>query len=222
MGPVNDEAAPALLVLPFRDREAFRRNLSLPKGRPALFVDGEVELAVGASLLLEVQFLNDGVHLSTDAVLAFRRRASQVGQSLRPGVGIELVPGPDTDLLLGYAKGMRLLARGDRRFGVKIKTRCTHPEGACWGHLRDLSDSGAALVADAPVMTGDHIELRLYPPGSFLGVKAGAEVKWTAEHDFGVQFACDSDRAARKIHDLVERERQRRRDAPRLRLVPAR
>ena len=71
-----------------------------------------------------MQFLDDGVHLSTDSVLAFRRLSSQVGHSLRPGVGVELIPGPDTQLLLDYARGKRLLARGARRFGVKMKARC--------------------------------------------------------------------------------------------------
>ena len=153
-----NDLAPALLVLPFRDREAFRRNLELRGQRPSLFVDGEIELAVGATMIVEVQFLDDGVHLSTGAVLAYRRRGSHVGSALRPGVGVELIPGPDTDLLLDYARGKRLLARGARRFEVKMKARCKHEEGATWvtgppGDLQSKLDYGSA-GSDGVVLEG--------------------------------------------------------------------
>ena len=204
------KARPTVLM-PLRNRAAFREHYFDKDGRGGVFVQGDVAVELGEEVDLEVHFLEEQVSLRIRGQARWRRAANSRRRNVLPGVGIEFLPeeAHARDLLLQFVDGkdLGLIIRSGRRFGVNVRIKVRQDGATLVDTTDDLSEGGAFILSEDPIPVGSRVELRLLPPGSLLGVGVKAVVAWRRDEGrrgFGVEFLFDSDRQRRRVARLVE------------------
>ena len=81
-----------------------------------------------------------------------------------------------------------MIVRQVPRFTVQLPVLFNGDRGGL-GTIQDLSVNGCLIVSDTPVEPGDYLCLWLYLPHDVSPIVIeGAEVRWSAEEQFGVCF----------------------------------
>lgn len=206
--PLPVHARPTLM-LPLRNREAFR-ELYVDKGATSgLFIEGDLDVELGEPIDVELHFLEEQVHFRLRGEARWRRSHGS-RRGVPQGVGVELLPeeARTKALLLDFVDGkeMSLVVRTARRYGVTLEVKVKQGGTFITDRTDDISEGGAFILSDDPVPVGSRIELKLLPPGAWLGIGVKAVVAWKREQGrrgFGVEFQFDSERQRRRVSKLV-------------------
>jgi hypothetical protein len=178
--------------------------------RDELFLAEALDCAVGEEVALDLYFDHSGYAFRVQARV-ISRRLTQAG-NLPPGARVAILrsAGSLAAMIVSHAKGdeihyhPRTGPRIDCSFPVRL--RSTHGSGR--GEVVDLASGGMRISGIQPPPLGTPVQLKIYPPGTFLGLALKGRVVWLRtqpEAALGVQFQPLTARQARRVGELVER-----------------
>ena len=178
--------------------------------RDELFLAEALDCAVGEEVALDLYFDHSGYAFRVQARV-ISRRLTHAG-NLPPGARVAILrsAGSLAAMIVSHAKGdeihyhPRTGPRIDCSFPVRL--RSTHGSGR--GEVIDLASGGLRISGVVPPPLGTPVQLKLYPPGTILGLALKGRVVWLRtqpEAALGVQFQPLTARLARKVNELVAR-----------------
>lgn len=206
------EAARPQLFLPLRNRAVYREQ-SFDNEQGGLFVPGEVDVALGEVVVLEISFLEEQVRFRIRAAVKWKRPAAS--RRALPGVGLAFLPSEaDTRAQLEAfvdGKSVDHVDRDTRRYALHLEIKV---DGHGTRTTDDLSVGGCFLLWDGePPPVGTTLKLKLSQPGAFFSwITLPAVVCWHRRTDnpgpdtrdgCGVQFQFASDRDRRRTEKLL-------------------
>ncbi len=200
------------LLLPLRNRAAFLDQFFAKGEQGGLFVPGELEVALGEEVDVELQFLDEGVRFHIRAMVKWKR-GPPGRRSLPPGIGIEFLASDrrTQEQLLRFAEGRESVshvARDSRRYALQVDVRITGAAGELSGTTDDISEGGCFVLSDVNLDVGTALDIRLRAAGSLFGwLTVPAVVAWRREQSgrdgMGLQFQFGTERARRKVRKIV-------------------
>jgi Tfp pilus assembly protein PilZ len=213
------ETARPQLFLPLRNRAVFREQ-SFDNDQGGLFVPGDVEVALGEEVVLEISFLEEQVRFRIRAQVKWKRPASAASRRALPGVGLAFLPSEaqTRQQLEDFVDGNAVdhVERDGRRYSLHLEIKV---EGHGSKKTDDLSAGGCFLLwdpadDDAVPAIGTTLRLKLTAPGAFFSwITLPATVCWHrsgGERDgCGVQFQFGSERDRRRTEKLLAALRER-------------
>jgi hypothetical protein len=175
-----------------------------------LFLAEAIDCAVGEEVALDLYFDHTGYAFRVQARV-ISRRLTRAG-SLPPGARIAILPaaGSLAAMILAHARGEEIRyfprtgPRVDCSFPVKVRAGATTGRG----EVVDFALGGIRVAGLAPPPLGTALTLKLYPPGSILGLALRGRVVWHRlgpDANMGVQFVGLTARQTRRIEELVAR-----------------
>lgn len=205
-----------MLLLPLRDRAAFRQQSFDQDDEGGLFIAGDIDVAVGETVELEIQFVAEQVRFRLRTLVRWKRAAGR--RMAPPGVGLTFLPSEQTtrDQLLRFVDGedVRQLERDTLRLPIVAEARLDIPaiDNAAARQLvcqtDDISAGGCFLVVDPAPPIGTLVSVRLKGPGTlFSWLSLDAVVCWSrhggSADGVGVRFILDGDRQRRRLDRLL-------------------
>ena len=176
-----------VLALKIPDRETLRSSLFYQGETFGIFVPGNLDLSVGADLLLQLS-INDKRELSQELrfdlpgkVLWKRHAASG---DLKAGVGVALLEQEYRNELIYYARGESVFQTGRApRYPVALEIKYKATRTVLSNVTQNISEQGALVLTDETLSIGQRIKLRLYFPGKYFPMKLAAKVCWHQERE---------------------------------------
>ncbi|MDP2341301.1 MAG: PilZ domain-containing protein [Deltaproteobacteria bacterium] len=167
--------------MPLRNRAVFREQ-SFENNQGGLFVPGDVDVALGEEVVLEISFLEEQVRFRIRASVKWKRAAA--GRRALPGVGLAFLPSEQStrDQLESFVNGDHVdhVERDTRRYSLHLEIKVD--AGALGQSVRrtdDLSLGGCFLLWDDPPPIGTVVKLKLTAPGAFFSwITLPATVCW--------------------------------------------
>lgn len=199
------------LLLPLQDRAAFLEQFFAKGEQGGLFVPGELEVALGEEVDVELHFVAENVRFHIRALVKWKRGA---GRRLLPaGIGIEFLESDrrTQDQLVRFAEGRESVShveRGSRRYALHVDVRIKNGAGELSGVTDDISEGGCFILTDINLEVGTALEIKVRAVGSLFGwLTVPAQVAWRREQSgrdgMGLQFTFGSDRTRRKVRKIV-------------------
>ncbi len=198
------------MFLPLRNRAVFRAQ-SFENNQGGLFVPGDLDVALGEEVVLEISFLEEQVRFRIRAAVKWKRASA--GRRALPGVGLSFLPSEQAtkDQLDAFVDGDHVdhVERDSRRYSLHLEIKV---DGAGMGQsirrTDDLSLGGCFLLWDDPPPIGTTLKLKLTAPKAFFSwITLPATVCWHRSGDersgCGVQFVFQSDRDRRRTDKLL-------------------
>ena len=175
-----------------------------------LFLAEAIDCAVGEEVFLDLYFDHTGYAFRVQARV-ISRRLTRAG-SLPPGARVAILQSATSlaAMILAHARGEEIRyfprtgARVDCSFPVRIRASAVTGRG----EVVDFAHGGIRVAGLAPPPLGTALALKLYPPGSILGLSLRGRVVWhrlSPDANMGVQFTSLTARQTRRIEDLVAR-----------------
>ncbi len=211
-----NEAARPQLFLPLRNRAVYREQ-SFDNEQGGLFVPGDVDVALGEVVVLEISFLEEQVRFRIRAQVKWKRTASS--RRALAGTGLAFLPSEaqTREQLEAFVDGNAVdhTERDTRRYALHLEIK-VDGDGIQKGTRTtdDLSVGGCFLLWEGePPPVGTTLKLKLSQPGAFFSwITLPAVVCWhrRSEHPgpetrdgCGVQFQFGSDRDKRRTEKLL-------------------
>ena len=208
------------LFLPLRNRTVFRDQYfdHDRSDQGGIFVLGDVDVALGDEVDLEIHFHEEQVRFHIRALVKWKR-ANLGRRSMLPGVGLEFLPSEEGTRaqLLAFVDGQQVahVERESRRYGLHIDARLaaqTHALHNCV--TDDLSEGGCFLLTDQVVPIGSRVSLKLRAPQALFGwVTVDGTVVWRRQEEgrsgLGIEFLFDGNRVREKVRRVVHILRER-------------
>lgn len=205
-----------MLLLPLRDRAAFRQQSFDQDDEGGLFIAGDIDVAVGETVEVEVQFLAEQVRFRLRTLVRWKRAAGR--RAAPPGVGLTFLPSEQStrEQLLRFVDGadIRQLERDTLRLPIVAEARLDIPatddgtarQLVC--QTDDISAGGCFLVVAPAPPIGTVVQVRLKGPGAlFSWLSLEAVVCWARSggnaDGIGVRFILDGDRQRRRLEKLL-------------------
>jgi Tfp pilus assembly protein PilZ len=200
------------LLLPLHNRAVFLEQVFAKGEQGGLFVPGEVDVALGEEVDVELHFVAEDVRFHIRALVKWKRGPTG-RRSLPPGIGIEFLASDrrTQDQLVRFAEGRESVshvARDSRRFALQVDVRIKGAAGELSGTTDDISEGGCFVLTDVNLDVGTALDLKLRSVGSLFGwLTVPAVVAWRREQSgrdgMGLQFQFGSDRVRRKVRKIV-------------------
>lgn len=200
------------LMLPLKNRAAFLEQFFAKGEQGGLFVPGELDVALGEEVDVELQFVEENVRFHIRAMVKWKR-GTLGRRSLPPGVGIEFLASDrrTQDQILRFAEGKESvshIARDSRRYALQVDVRIKNAVGELTGATDDISEGGCFVLTDVNLDVGTALEVKIRAAGSLFGwLTVPAQVAWrreqTGRDGMGLQFQFPSDRMRRKVQKIV-------------------
>ena len=178
--------------------------------RDELFLAEALDCAVGEEVALDLYFDHSGYAFRVQARVV-SRRLTHAG-NLPPGARVAILRsvGSLAAMIVAHAKGdeIHYHPRTGPRVDCSFPVRLRSAHGSGRGEVVDMAAGGMRVSGVAPTPLGTPVQLKLYPPGSFLGLALKGRVVWLRtqpEAALGVQFQPLTARQARRVNELVER-----------------
>ncbi len=214
--PLASPAARPLLLLPLRDRAAFRQQSFDQDDEGGLFIAGDIDVAVGETVEVDIQFVAEQVRFRVRTLVRWKRAAGR--RMAPPGVGLTFLPSEQStrEQLLRFVDGedVRQLERDTLRLPIVAEARLDIPatddspgrQLTC--QTDDISAGGCFLVVDPAPPIGTVVKVRLKGPGLlFSWLSLDAVVCWArsggAANGVGVRFILDGERQRRRLDKLL-------------------
>lgn len=207
LGPARPQ-----LFLPLRNRAVFREQ-SFENDQGGLFVPGDVDVALGEEVVLEIAFLEEQVRFRIRAAVKWKRAAGS--RRAMAGVGLAFLPSEvDTRVQLeAFVDGEHVdhVERDSRRYSLHLEIKV---DGHGTKKTDDFSAGGCFLLwgddQGGPPPIGEGLKLKLAAPGAFFSwITLPATVCWHrtsadgSRDGCGVQFHFGSDRDQRRLEKLL-------------------
>ncbi len=199
------------LLLPIASRATFLEH-SFDKGDAGgLFVPGEVNVALGEVVDLELHFVEDQVRFHIRGLVKWKRENAG-RRALPPGIGIEFLPSEQAtrEHLRRFALGEHSVhhVQRDRRYSLHVDVKLRHNDQMLTGITDDISEGGCFFITNVPLVVGEMLQMRLRAPGSLFGwITLTAAVAWRrtdpARRGIGLQFEFQNDRERRRMAKIV-------------------
>ena len=213
MSTVSPSALRAQLMLPLRNRAAFlEAYFSRAGGEGGLFVPGELDIALGDDVDVELNFTEEQVRFHIRARVVWKR--TQAGRrSIPPGVGIEFLATEERTQaqILRFAEGKESVSHveRDRRFALQVDVKLTHQGRELTGITDDISEGGCFVLTDINFAVGTMVAVRLRAPGQVFGwLTLPADVAWIRNQKgrdgMGLTFRFESDRQRAKVRRIID------------------
>jgi hypothetical protein len=189
------------------DGPDFLGRYARKNGQDELFLAEALDCAVGEEVALDLYFDHSGYAFRVQARV-ISRRLTRAG-NLPPGARIALLTSAEglAPMIVAHARGEEI--RYFPRIGERVD--CSIPlkiRGNGRGEVVDLALGGARVAGVAAPPLGSVLALKLYPPGSVLGLALRGRVVWhrtSPDASMGVQFQGLTARQTRRVAELVER-----------------
>jgi len=210
------------LILPLRGGAQFAAQSFDQDDTGGLFVPGDLDVALGDEVDLEIAFVKEQVRFHIRAVVRWKRPSS--GRYAEQGVGLGFLPSEATTKgqLLRFARGgdVEHVEREGRRYALHLEVKLT-VEGALPRvvHTDDMSEGGCFLLVDPPLPIGTAVVVTLRAPGalfSWLTLKGRVAWRRTQGHEtngpgngVGVEFRFEDERQRRRMSKLLLHLRER-------------
>jgi Tfp pilus assembly protein PilZ len=208
--------------LPLRNRAQFLEQSFDQDDTGGLFVPGELDVALGEEVDLEIAFVEEQVRFHIRAVVRWKRASA--GRRALPGVGLGFLPSEATTKgqLLRFARGEDVdhVEREGRRYALHLEVKL----GVDGSPPRvvstdDMSEGGCFLLIDPPLAIGTNVDVTLRAPGaifSWLALRGRVAWRRSQGHDpaaqkggVGVEFLFADDRQRRRMAKLLVLLRER-------------
>ena len=206
------------LLLPLHNRAVFLEQFFTKGEQGGLFVPGELDVALGEEVDVELQFVAEGVRFHIRALVKWKRGAPG-RRSLPPGIGIEFLQSDrrTQQQLLRFAEGRESVshvARDSRRYALQVDVRINNAAGELSGTTDDISEGGCFVLTDVNLDVGTALDIKLRSAGSLFGwLTVPAVVAWRREQSgrdgMGLQFQFGTERARRKVQKIVAHLKER-------------
>jgi Tfp pilus assembly protein PilZ len=210
------------LILPLRNRAQFLEQSFDQDDTGGLFVPGDLDVALGDEVDLEIAFVEEQVRFHIRAVVRWKRASA--GRRALPGVGLGFLPSEATTKgqLLRFARGEDVdhVEREGRRYALHLEVKLG-VDGAPSRVVStdDMSEGGCFLLVDPPLAIGTNVEVTLRAPGAiFSWLTLRGRVAWRRSQGseaaaqrggVGVEFKFDDDRQRRRMEKLLVLLRER-------------
>lgn len=207
------------LILPLRNRAQFVEQCFDQDDSGGLFVPGDLDVALGDEVDLEIAFVEEQVRFHIRAVVRWKRASA--GRRALPGVGLGFLPSEATTKgqLLRFARGEDVdhVEREGRRYALHLEVKLG-VEGAPSRVVStdDMSEGGCFLLVDPPLPIGTNVEITLRAPGAlFSWLTLKGRVAWRRSQGsaqrggVGVEFRFADDRQRRRMAKLLVLLRER-------------
>ena len=178
--------------------------------RDELFLAEALDCAVGEEVALDLYFDHSGYAFRVQARV-ISRRLTHAG-NLPPGARVAVLrqAGSLAAMIVAHAKGEEISyhPRTGERVDCSFPVRLRSSHGTGRGEVIDLATGGMRVSGFVPPPLGTPVQVKLYPPGSILGLSLKGRVVWLRlqpEAALGVQFQPLTARQARRVNELVER-----------------
>jgi uncharacterized protein (TIGR02266 family) len=212
---VASSRVPTLLV-PLRNRRQLFEVYYHRDGANGIFVAGEADFAVGDTLYVEINFLEEQRAFRLKGTVRWRRLHSG-RSSLPPGLGVEFDDGErqTRDLVLDFARGreVEFTVRASHRLPVAIQIAYASDARFLTDVSDDLSAGGLFIATDDVLPKGTELELKLKPPGHLLGLRLRGSVAWVSlrgeRRGMGIKFLFDNPRQQRQVEAVVDKLKSR-------------
>ncbi len=203
-------SVPTLLV-PLRNRRQLFEVYYHRDGSDGVFIAGEVEFAVGESLFVELNFLEEQRAFRLKGSVRWRRVASG-RSSLPPGIGVEFEDSERAtrDLVLDFARGreVEFTVRDSHRLPVSLNISYASDSRFLTDVADDFSAGGVFITTDEVLEPGTELEIKLKPPGHLMGLRLKGQVAWVSRtgprQGMGIKFIFESERKRRQVEQVVE------------------
>ncbi|HEY3356773.1 MAG TPA: PilZ domain-containing protein [Polyangia bacterium] len=193
-----------------RDGPDFLGRYGRKREQDELFLAEALDCAVGEEVALDLYFDHSGYAFRLQARV-ISRRLSRAG-NLPPGARVALLTSAEglAPMIVSHARGdeIRYFPRTGARVDCAIPVKLRGAAASGRGEVVDLSPGGARLTGIAPPPLGALLALKLYPPGSVMGLALRGRVVWhrgAPDFAMGVQFQAPTARQARRLSDLLDR-----------------
>lgn len=206
------------LLLPLQSRAVFLEQFFAKGEQGGLFVPGELDVALGEEVDVELQFVAEGVRFHIRALVKWKR-GTPGRRSLPPGIGIEFLASDrrTQEQLVRFAEGRESVshvARGSRRYALQVDVRIKDIAGDLTGTTDDISEGGCFVLTDVNLDVGTSLDVKLRSVGSLFGwLTVPAVVAWRREQSgrdgMGLQFQFGSERVRRKVKKVVAHLKER-------------
>jgi hypothetical protein len=178
--------------------------------RDELFLAEALDCAVGEEVALDLYFDHSGYAFRVQARV-ISRRLTRAG-NLPPGARVAILraAGSLAAMIVSHAKGdeIQYHPRTGPRVDCSFPVRLRSAHGSGRGEVVDLAAGGMRVSGVTPPPLGTPVQVKLYPPGSILGLALKGRVVWLrsqSEAALGVQFQPLTARQARRVEELVAR-----------------
>ncbi len=164
--------------MPLRNRAVFRQQ-SFDNEQGGLFVAGDVDVALGEEVVLEISFLEEQVRFRIRAIVKWKRTTAS--RRALPGVGLAFLPSESHTRaqLEAFVDGEHVdhVERDTRRYSLHLEIKV---EGHGTKNTDDLGAGGCFLLWDtSPPPIGTMLRLKLAAPGAFFSwITLPATVCW--------------------------------------------
>ncbi len=178
---------------------------------------GEIDVALGEEVDLEIAFVEEQVRFHIRAIVRWKRPAA--GRRMEPGVGLGFLSSEHTtkNRLLSFVRGEDVdhVEREGRRYALHLEVKLTLTDApARVVSTDDLSVGGCFLLVDRALAIGTVVELTLRAPGAiFSWLTLKARVAWRRSHGervgVGVEFLFVDDAQRHRMEKLLAVLRER-------------
>jgi hypothetical protein len=192
-----------------RDGQDFLSRYGRKNDQDELFLAEALDCAVGEEVALDLYFAHSGYAFRVLARV-ISRRLTRAG-SLPPGARMVLLTSVESlaTMIIGHARGdeIRYFPRTGERVDCSFPVKLRGPSGGR-GEVVDLALGGLRVAGIAPPPLGTVLSLKLYPPGSIIGLAVRGRVVWhrtSPDASMGLQFQGLTQRQSRRVAELMDR-----------------
>ena len=172
---------------------------------------GDVDVALGEEVDLEIAFVEEQVRFHIRAVVRWKRSAA--GRRMLPGVGLGFLSSEHTtkNRLLSFVRGDDVdhVEREGRRYALHLEVKLAVPDAPSRVVTTDdMSAGGCFLLVDRVMAIGTFVELTLRAPGAlFSWLTLKGRVAWRRSHGervgVGVEFLFAGEGQRRRMEKLL-------------------